>query len=111
VTLKKLQQASEKNLQRALLYLDAFYKHEQHAAPVIDQVRSLPPVEDIAQWVRHVVCTRQGRSADIIQGETMLQIWHDSRGALYRKTLKLYSNAEIKRISTVRAHYRPTHLY
>jgi len=32
VTLKKLQQASEKNLQRALIYLDDFYKHEQNAA-------------------------------------------------------------------------------
>ena len=111
VTLKKLQQASEKNLQRALLYLDDFYKHELRAAPVIDQVRSLPPVDDIAQWVRYVFCMRQGRSADIIQRKTMLQIWHDLRGALYHKTLKCYSHAEIKRISTVRAHYRPTHLY
>ena len=111
MTLKKLQPASEENLQSALRYLDDFYKHEQRVAPVIDQVHSLPPVEDIAQWVRYVVCTRQGHSADVIQNETMLQIWHDLRGALYRKTLKLYSNAEIKRISTVRAHYRPTHLY
>jgi len=103
VTLKKLQPASEENPQRAQRYLDDFYKHEQHAAPVIDQVHSLPPMGDIAQWVRYVVCMRQGHSADVIQGETMLQIWHDLRGVLYRKTLKLYSNAEIKRISTVRA--------
>jgi len=81
VTLKKLQPASEKNLQRALLYLEDFYRHEQRAVPVIEQVHSLSPVEDIAQWVRYVVCTRQGRAMDIIQGETMLQIWHDLRGA------------------------------
>jgi len=77
VTLKKLQPASEENLQRAQQYLDDFYKHQQHAAPVIDQVHSLPQMGDIAQWVRYVVCTRQGHSVDVIQGETMLQIWHD----------------------------------
>jgi len=103
VRLRRLQPASQENLQRALRYLDDFYKHEQRAAPVIDQVHSLPPMGDIAQWVRYMVYTRQGHSVDVIQGETMLQIWHDLRGALYRNTLKLYSNVEIKRISTVRA--------
>ena len=101
--LKKLQPASEANLDRALRYLDDFYKHERRLAPVIDKVHPLPPLEDIAKWVKFVVCTRQGRSTDIIQGETMLQVWDHLRNALYRKAFQCYTNAEIKKITTVSA--------
>jgi len=101
--LKRLQPASEATFDRILRYLDNFYKHERRLAPVINKFHPLPPLEDIAKWVKFVVCTRQGRSTDIIQGETMLQVWHDLRNALYRKAFQCYTNAEIKKITTVSA--------
>ena len=55
------------------------------------------------KWVKFVICTKKGVLKDIIQGETMLQIWNDLRGALLRRVFKSYTDAEVKEITAVSA--------
>jgi len=104
---KKLQQATEDNLQRALQSLNKFYEHEGRPAPIVDHSSPLPPLEDIVKWVKFVVCTKQGRSTDIIHGETMLQTWRDLKMALHRRMFKSYTQAQVERITTVSVRTQP----